>query len=96
MSFTKLQDGRSVYSLDSIRLRNQREAKGAPQANTVELFSKEGILYQINDQGIEQQIGIPVVTTAQKNSLAIMGVIVYDKDIGKHQGFDGTTWNDLY
>lgn len=96
MSFVKLQDGRSVYALDSIRLRSQREANIAPQANTVELYIKNGILYQINDQGIEQQIGIPSVTTAQKNSLAIAGVIVYDKSIGKHQGFDGTTWNDLY
>ena len=96
MSFTKLQDGRGVYSLDSIRLRNQREASNAPQANTIELYVKNGILYQMNDQGIEQQIGIPVVNTAQKNSLAIAGVIVYDKDIGKHQGYDATTWNDLY
>lgn len=96
MSFTKLQDGRGVYALDNLRLRNQREAVNAPQANTVELYMKQGILYQIDEQGIEQQIGIPVVTTAQKNSLAILGAIVYDKDIGKHQGFDGTTWNDLY
>ena len=96
MSFVKLQDGRSVYSLDSIRLRNQREATIAPPANTAELYLKNGILFQITDQGVEQQIGIPVVTTAQKNSLAIAGVIVYDKEIGKHQGFDGTTWNNLY
>lgn len=96
MSFVKLQDGRSVYALDSIRLRNQREATTAPQANTVELYLKNGILYQMNEQGIEQQLGIPVVSTTQKNSLAIAGVIVYDKDIGKHQGYDGTTWNDLY
>lgn len=96
MSFVKLQDGRSVYSLDSVRLRNQRESSIAPPANTVELYIKNGILYQINDQGIEQQIGIPIVTTAQKNTLAIAGVIVYDKDIGKHQGYDGSTWNDLY
>lgn len=96
MSFVKLQDGRSVYSLDSVRLRNQRESSIAPPSNTVELYIKNGILYQINDQGIEQQIGIPVVTTAQKNTLAIVGVIVYDKDIGKHQGYDGSTWNDLY
>lgn len=40
MSFVKLQDGRSVYALDSIRLRNQREATTAPQANTVELYLK--------------------------------------------------------
>lgn len=96
MSFVKLQDGRSVYALDSIRLRNQREATVAPQPNTVELYLKNGILYQMNEQGIEQQIGIPVVSSAQKNSLAIIGVIVYDKDVGKHQGYDGTTWNDLY
>ncbi len=62
----------------------------------IDLFIKNGILYQIDEQGIEQQIGIPSVTTAQKNSLAIVGAIVYDKDIGKHQGYDGITWNDLY
>lgn len=96
MSFVKLQDGRSVYALDSLRLRNQREASTAPQANTVELYIKNGVLFQVNEQGVEQQIGIPVVTTAQKNSLAIAGVIVYDKTLGKHQGYDGTTWNNLY
>lgn len=75
MFFVKLQDGRSVYSLDSIRLRNQRESSIAPPSNTVELYIKNGILYQINDQGIEQQIGIPTVNTAQRLALDIVGAI---------------------
>lgn len=96
MSFVKLQDGRSVYALDSIRLRNQREATAAPQANTVELFMKSGILYQINEDGVEQQIGIPVMTTAQRLTLDILGAIVYDKDLNKHYGYSSTGWQALY
>ncbi|NDG29272.1 hypothetical protein EB118_04115 [bacterium] len=96
MSFVKLQDGRSVYALDSIRMRNQRDASVAPQANTVELYMKEGILYQIDEQGIEQQLGIPVVTTVQKLAIDIVGAIVYDKDIGKHFGRNQSGWQALY
>lgn len=96
MSFVKLQDGRSTYALDSIRLRNQREASSAPQANTVELFMKEGILYQINADGVEQQLGIPVVTTVQRLAIDIIGAIVYDKDVNKHFGRDASGWNALY
>lgn len=96
MSFVKLQDGRSVYSLDSIRLRNQREANSAPQANTVELYMKQGILYQIDEQGVEQQIGIPVVSTVQRLTIDILGAIVYDKDINKHFGYSNTGWQALY
>jgi len=96
MSFVKLQDGRSTYALDSIRLRNQREASSAPQANTVELYIKEGILYQIDADGVEQQLGIPIVTTVQRLAIDIVGSIVYDKDIGKHYGRDASGWNALY
>lgn len=96
MSFVKLQDGRSVYALDSIRLRDQREATTAPQANTVELYIKQGILYQINEQGIEQQIGIPIVSTAQRLAIDILGAIVYDRDINKHFGYSSTGWQALY
>lgn len=96
MSFVKLQDGRSVYALDSIRLRNQREATTAPQSNTVELYMKSGILYQIDESGIEQQIGIPTVSTTQRLALDIVGAIVYDKDIGKHFGRNTSGWNALY
>lgn len=56
MSFVKLQDGRSTYALDSIRLRNQREASSAPQANTVELYMKEGVLYQVDEEGRESKV----------------------------------------
>lgn len=96
MSFVKLQDGRGVYALDSIRLRNQRDVKTAPQANTVELFMKSGILYQVDESGIEQQIGIPTVNTAQRLALDIVGAIVYDRDIGKHFGRDASGWQALY
>lgn len=96
MSFTKLQDGRGTYALDSLRLRIQREATAAPQANVIELFIKNNILYQIDADGIEQQIGIPHVTTIQKKSFEYAGAIVFDTTLKKHQGYNGTTWNNLY
>lgn len=66
MSFVKLQDGRSTYALDSIRLRNQREASAAPQANTVELYMKEGVLYQVDEEGRESKVA-PEVVIDQNN-----------------------------
>jgi len=36
MSFTKLQDGRGTYALDSIRLRSLNEIETAPQENTIQ------------------------------------------------------------
>ena len=62
MSFVKLQDGRSIYALDSIRLRSQREATAAPQANTIEVYVENGILYQIDEDGVKRELSVtPVV-----------------------------------
>lgn len=96
MSFVKLQDGRSTYALDSIRLRNQKEAATAPQPNTVELFMRDGILFQIDETGISQQIGIPVLTTPERLNLKNIGVIVYDKTEDKHYGLTRAGWQTLY
>ncbi len=45
----------------------------------------------------------PRVTTAQRNNLTNYtdtgieaGAIIYNKDTNKHQGYNGTSWNDLY
>lgn len=70
MSFVKLQDGRGTYALDSIRLRNQQEASSAPQANTLELYMKNGDLYQMNEQGIERLVTGDFSTTIPDRSLA--------------------------
>lgn len=106
MSFVKLQDGRSTYALDSIRLRNQREATTAPQANTVELYMKEGVLYQVDEEGRESKVSIlqslqviPLegITQAERLALsAVAGMIVYDTTNSKHYGYDGTAWQALY
>jgi len=77
MSFVKLQDGRSTYALDSIRLRNQREASAAPQANTVELYMKEGVLYQVDEEGRESKVA-PEVVIDQNN---ITGNLIINGDL---------------
>jgi len=44
--------------------------------------------------GIMKMTGI---TTVQKTALtAVAGDICYDTDLNKHQGYDGTSWNNFY
>jgi len=62
MSFVKLQDGRGVYALDSLRLRTRKQANNAPQAGTVELYIKDGVLYQVDENGVSKEVSVtPVV-----------------------------------
>jgi hypothetical protein len=105
MSFVKLQDGRSIYSLDSLRLRNQRQATLAPQQGAVELYFKNGTLFQLDESGVEQQVSVvnlsvlPLtgITTAERNALqATAGMIIFNTSVSKHQGYNGSTWQDLY
>ena len=87
MSFVKLQDGRSTYALDSLRLRTRKEAETAPQAGTVELYIKDGILYQIDEQGISKEAAVtPVVgrfylptnQTVAVSTTAVVGISTAD------------------
>ena len=41
---------------------------------------------------------VPVVTTTERNNFTglIGGEIIYNKTTNKHQGYNGSTWNDLY
>ena len=39
----------------------------------------------------------PRMTTAQRDAIsAVAGLVVYNTTTNKHQGFNGTTWNDFY
>jgi len=41
----------------------------------------------------------PIITTAQRSAIGVgtvAGAIIFNSDTNRHQGFDGTTWNDLY
>lgn len=39
----------------------------------------------------------PELTTTQRNGISTeAGAIIYNSTVGKHQGYNGTTWNDLY
>jgi hypothetical protein len=105
MSFIKLQDGRSIYSLDSLRLRNKQSAENAPQSGTLEIYFKNNELFQIDSNGIEKQVSainlqvLPLkgITTAQRNALSPeAGMIIFNTSVSKHQGYDGTAWQDLY
>lgn len=83
MSFTKLRDGRSVYALDSLRLRTRKQANTAPQAGTVELYIKDGILYQVDEQGVSKEAAVtpatgrfylPANQLVAPNVLAVLGL----------------------
>lgn len=39
----------------------------------------------------------PILTTAQRDALtAVAGMMIYNSTTNKHQGYDGSTWNDFY
>lgn len=42
----------------------------------------------------------PVLTTTQRNAITpaavAAGAIIYNSDTNRHQGYDGTSWNDFY
>lgn len=57
MSYTKLKDARSTYSLDSLRLNVKNKQNIAPQKGAVELYIKDNTLYMMLDDGTEFIIG---------------------------------------
>ena len=39
----------------------------------------------------------PILTTTERNALtATAGMMIYNSTTSKHQGYDGSSWNDLY
>ena len=40
----------------------------------------------------------PIISTGTRNGIGgtVAGAIIYNSTTNKHQGYDGTTWNDLY
>jgi hypothetical protein len=40
----------------------------------------------------------PRMTTAERDAIAspVAGLVIYNNSTNKHQGYDGTTWNDFY
>jgi hypothetical protein len=41
---------------------------------------------------------VPVVTTSERNALVLLtsGAIIFNSSTGKHQGWNGSTWNNFY
>lgn len=83
MSFVKLQDGRGVYALDSLRLRTRKQANNAPQAGTVELYIKDGVLYQVDENGVSKEVSVtqvvgkfylPANQSVAVNAIDVVGV----------------------
>jgi hypothetical protein len=46
----------------------------------------------------KEYMRVPLVTTTERNNFTglIGGEIIYNKTTNKHQGYNGSTWNDLY
>jgi len=57
MSYTKLKDARSTYSLDSLRLNIKNKQNIAPQKGAVELYVRNNKLYMMLDDGTEYEVG---------------------------------------
>ena len=57
MSYTKLKDARSTYSLDSLRLNIKNRQSVAPQKGAVELYVRNNKLYMMLDDGTEYEVG---------------------------------------
>lgn len=67
MAFVKLQDGRSTYALDSLRLRSRRDLENAPQKGVIELFVRDQNLYVMFDDGTEYAIQLSLVSPTTPN-----------------------------
>jgi hypothetical protein len=57
MSYTKLKDARSTFSLDSLRLNIKNKQNIAPQKGAVELYIRNNKLYMMLDDGTEYEVG---------------------------------------
>lgn len=57
MSYTKLKDARSTFSLDSLRLNIKNKQNIAPQKGAVELYVRNNKLYMMLDDGTEYEVG---------------------------------------
>ena len=57
MSYIKLKDARSTFSLDSIRLNVKNKQNIAPQKGAVELYVRDNKLYMMLDDGTEYEVG---------------------------------------
>lgn len=57
MSYTKLKDARSTFSLDSLRLNVKNKQNIAPQKGAVELYVRNNKLYMMLDDGTEYEVG---------------------------------------
>lgn len=51
----------------------------------------------LKDYVDQQNIRCRVVTTAERDALgAEAGMIVFNSTVAKHQGYDGTAWQNFY
>jgi|GEM_PF-5219869 len=87
MSFTKLQDGRGTYALDSLRLRSLNEIETAPQENTFELYIKNGDLYQMNSEGVERLLSGPTNINLSNLAAEVVALLI---PVGSLVAYGGT------
>ena len=66
MSYTKLKDARSTYSLDSLRLNVKNKQNIAPQKGAVELYVRDNKLYMMLDDGTEYAVGYQAETEIKR------------------------------
>lgn len=71
MSFTKLKDARSTFSLESLRLNTKKEQNVAPPKGTVELYVIDNILYMMFDDGTEVAVGHQAEQEVKRTTTAI-------------------------
>jgi len=61
---------------------------GSTESLSVDKFGNTNVAHQLN---------LGVYTTAQRDLLTVTaGAIIFNSTLSKHQGFDGTIWNNLY
>ena len=57
MSYTKVKDARSTFSLDSLRLNVKNKQNFAPQKGAVELYVRDKKLFLMFEDGTELEVG---------------------------------------
>jgi len=69
---------------------------GAANTSDINVKASSGSIY-INSGITTGALVVPVLTTTQRDTLSgVAGMLIFNSSTNKHQGYDGSTWNDLY
>lgn len=71
-------------------------ATGSANTSDINIKASSGSLF-LNSGVSDGAVVVPVLTEAQRDALSpVAGMVIFNSTSSKHQGHDGSSWNDLY